>query len=65
MQEIPHDRAIITYCTCPNEASAAKVAEELLEEGWKSVHPLFGGFDAWKREGLPTEPKPQQREAEA
>jgi rhodanese-related sulfurtransferase len=65
LQEIPHDRAVITYCTCPNEASSAKVAQQLLDHGWKSVHPLFGGFDAWKRAGLPVEPVPQQQQFEA
>jgi rhodanese-related sulfurtransferase len=33
------------------------VAQELLEKGWKSVHPLYGGFDAWQKAGLPVEPK--------
>jgi 3-mercaptopyruvate sulfurtransferase SseA len=29
----------------------------LLERGWKSVHPLYGGFDAWVRAGMPVEKK--------
>jgi rhodanese-related sulfurtransferase len=33
------------------------VAQELLERGWKSVHPLYGGFDAWQKAGLPVESK--------
>lgn len=33
------------------------MAQELLEKGWKSVHPLYGGFDAWRKAGLPVEPK--------
>jgi 3-mercaptopyruvate sulfurtransferase SseA len=28
-----------------------------MEHGWKNVHPLFGGFDAWKKEGLPVDAK--------
>ena len=55
--EIPKDRVVITYCTCPNEASAARVAEELTERGWKNVHPLYGGFEAWKEAEGPIEPK--------
>jgi 3-mercaptopyruvate sulfurtransferase SseA len=25
--------------------------------GWKNVHPLYGGFDAWQQAGYPLEPK--------
>lgn len=54
---IPHDRIIITYCTWPNEASSARVAQLLLEQSWKNVHPLYGGFDAWEEAGGEVEPK--------
>jgi rhodanese-related sulfurtransferase len=33
------------------------VALQLLEKGYKNVHPLYGGFDAWREAGLPVEPK--------
>jgi len=33
------------------------VAQELMEHGWKNVHPLYGGFDAWMAAGLPVESK--------
>jgi rhodanese-related sulfurtransferase len=33
------------------------VAQALMEHGWKNVHPLFGGFDAWTEAGLPVDPK--------
>jgi rhodanese-related sulfurtransferase len=33
------------------------VAQELAEAGWKNVHPLYGGFDAWVKAGLPVDPK--------
>ena len=56
LSEIPHDRTVITYCTCPHEASAAKVAAQLAELGYKNVHPLFAGFAAWQKAGLPVEP---------
>jgi rhodanese-related sulfurtransferase len=57
LSEIPHDRTVITYCTCPHEASAAKVAQQLAEHGYRNVHPLFAGFEAWQKTGLPLEPK--------
>jgi rhodanese-related sulfurtransferase len=33
------------------------VAQELTERGWKNVHPLYGGFDAWVDAGLPLDAK--------
>jgi rhodanese-related sulfurtransferase len=51
--EIPRDRDIVLYCTCPNEATAAKVAMTLHKLGIERVHPLRGGFDEWKRLGYP------------
>jgi 3-mercaptopyruvate sulfurtransferase SseA len=28
-----------------------------MEHGWKNVHPLYGGFDAWTDAGLPVDDK--------
>lgn len=55
LPELPRDREIITYCTCPNEASAALAAQELMNEGFQRVYPLKGGFDAWREAGYPIE----------
>ena len=33
LSEISHDRTVITYCTCPHEASSAQVAVELAAHG--------------------------------
>jgi rhodanese-related sulfurtransferase len=33
------------------------VALQLLEKGYKNVHPLYGGFDAWREAGLPVDSK--------
>jgi 3-mercaptopyruvate sulfurtransferase SseA len=33
------------------------VAQELAARGWKNVHPLYGGFDAWVEAGLPVDQK--------
>ena len=57
LAEIPHDRTVITYCTCPHEASSADAAQKLAAHGYKNVHPLFIGFEAWEKAGLPLEPK--------
>jgi membrane protein DedA with SNARE-associated domain/rhodanese-related sulfurtransferase len=47
LEELPTDREIIFYCTCPNEASAAQVAKKLIALGYTKVRPLHGGLDAW------------------
>lgn len=41
-----HDRIIVTFCTCPNEASAALLADELIRAGYRRVRVLTGGVDA-------------------
>lgn len=51
--EIPLDRDIVLYCTCPSEATAAKTAMQLHKLGVDRVRPLRGGFDEWKRLGFP------------
>ena len=53
--ELPRDREIILYCTCPNEASAAKVARLLMNNGFRRVRPLKGGLEAWIEAGHPVE----------
>lgn len=40
------DRMIVTFCACPNEASAALLAKELLDAGFRRVRVLTGGNDA-------------------
>jgi membrane protein DedA with SNARE-associated domain/rhodanese-related sulfurtransferase len=51
--EIPRDRDIVLYCTCPSEATAAKTTMTLHKLGIERVRPLRGGFDEWKRLGFP------------
>jgi hypothetical protein len=40
------EMTVITFCTCPNEASAALLAERLLRSGYDRVRVLTGGKDA-------------------
>ncbi len=51
--EIPRDRDVVLYCTCPSEATSAKVALTMRRFGIERVRPLRGGFDAWKEQGYP------------
>jgi membrane protein DedA with SNARE-associated domain/rhodanese-related sulfurtransferase len=55
LADLPRDREIITYCTCPNEASAALAAQALTNQGFQKVRPLKGGFHAWRKAGYPIE----------
>ena len=54
-QEIPRDRDIILYCSCPNEVSSARMALQLRRKGITRVRPLLGGIDAWRERNYPTE----------
>jgi rhodanese-related sulfurtransferase len=49
--DLPRDREIVVYCTCPSEASAARVAKVLMNHGFREVRPLHGGLDAWIEAG--------------
>jgi membrane protein DedA with SNARE-associated domain/rhodanese-related sulfurtransferase len=53
--ELPRDRDIIVYCSCPNEASSASVALQLHRQGLERVRPLLGGIEAWRERDYPTE----------
>jgi rhodanese-related sulfurtransferase len=55
LQDLPRDRDIILYCTCPSEASAARMARMLMSHGFKRVRPLFGGLEAWLAAGYAVE----------
>jgi membrane protein DedA with SNARE-associated domain/rhodanese-related sulfurtransferase len=56
--EIPRDRDVVLYCTCPSEATAAKTAMQLHKLGIERVRPLRGGLDEWKRLGYPMDEIP-------
>jgi membrane protein DedA with SNARE-associated domain/rhodanese-related sulfurtransferase len=55
LASLPRDREIVLYCTCPNEASAARVARLLMDRGFTRVRPLEGGLDSWLAAGLVVE----------
>jgi rhodanese-related sulfurtransferase len=54
--EIPREREVIVYCSCPNEVSAAQVALKLKRFGIHRVRPLAGGIEAWQEQALPVVP---------
>jgi membrane protein DedA with SNARE-associated domain/rhodanese-related sulfurtransferase len=52
-ERIPRDQEIVLFCTCPSEATAARMTLALRKMGIARVRPLRGGFDEWKRLGYP------------
>ena len=57
--EIPPDREVVLYCSCPNEVSSARVALLLRRNGIARVRPLLGGIDAWRERNYPLDPHVQ------
>ena len=53
--DLPARGEVVVYCACPNEASAALVAQRLLRAGFTRVRPLAGGIDAWVAAGYRVE----------
>ena len=53
--DVPREREVVLYCTCPNEASSARVAMQLIQRGIIRVRPLAGGLNAWRDHGYPVE----------
>jgi membrane protein DedA with SNARE-associated domain/rhodanese-related sulfurtransferase len=63
--EIPRDREVVLYCTCPSEATSAKVAMELKKIGITRVRPLMGGLQAWENQGFPMDDFYHEEEVKA
>jgi rhodanese-related sulfurtransferase len=47
VRDWPKDRPIVTFCACPEDAGAVQAARHLLDNGYLSVRPLKGGYEAW------------------
>ncbi|MFP3556163.1 VTT domain-containing protein [Paraburkholderia sp. SIMBA_049] len=56
LNALDQDRKFVIYCDCPNEISAALVAEQMKAEGYTDVFPLAGGLDGWRAAGFALEP---------
>jgi membrane protein DedA with SNARE-associated domain/rhodanese-related sulfurtransferase len=55
VEQFPTDRDVVFYCSCPNEASAAVAARQLMRLGYTRVRPLLGGLEAWVSAGYEIE----------
>lgn len=47
MTSQPKDRMIVSYCSCPNDATSIRVTRELREQGF-DAWVLQGGYHAWR-----------------
>lgn len=62
-QDIPRDRDVVLYCSCPNETTSARMALLFHRKGIMRVRPLAGGIDAWRQRDYPIEPHPERASA--
>jgi rhodanese-related sulfurtransferase len=53
--ELPKDKHIILYCSCPAEHSSVMAAQNLHAKGVDNTAALVGGYPAWKAAGYPVE----------
>ncbi|HEU0184437.1 MAG TPA: rhodanese-like domain-containing protein [Blastocatellia bacterium] len=50
-KKLPHDKRIVTYCSCGTEGTSAAAATQLESAGFKNTAALLGGTNAWKQSG--------------
>lgn len=55
LKDVPKDRLLVTYCTCPDEATSGAFAGVLRTKGFTNVRALKGGYYAWLRVDGPVE----------
>lgn len=53
--ELPKDKTIILYCSCPAEHSSLGAAQILKAKGVENTAALVGGYPKWEQAGYPTE----------
>jgi rhodanese-related sulfurtransferase len=59
LKDVPRDREIITYCACPSEEASIAAAQILLDNGFKRVRALKGGWQDWLKVNGAVEPRPK------
>lgn len=57
VNKLPKDKDIYLYCTCVREATSARVAHLLREQGFNAFV-IVGGLAAWRKAGQPVETVP-------
>jgi rhodanese-related sulfurtransferase len=59
LKDVPKDRELVIYCACPSDEASIKAAQILLENGFKKVRVLKGGWLEWQKAAGPVEPRPR------
>jgi len=59
LKDLPKDREIVTYCSCPKDESSIAAAQILQAAGFKRVRVLQGGWTEWVKAGGPVDQKPK------
>jgi rhodanese-related sulfurtransferase len=54
LPDLPRDKTIIAYCTCPDEEASARLTKVLRRQGY-DAWALQGGLPAWRAAGYPME----------
>ena len=57
LKDLPKDREIVTYCSCPKDESSIAAAQILQASGFKRVRVLQGGWQEWLKANGPVEPR--------
>lgn len=53
--ELPRERTLVVYCEGGDCQSSLALAKRLHDEGFKDIRVMTGGWEEWKRAGLPEE----------
>ena len=49
LKDVPEDRQVVTYCSCPSDEASIKAAQVLMDSGFTNVRVLKGGWQDGKR----------------
>lgn len=53
--ELPRERTLVVYCEGGDCQSSLALAKRLHDEGFRDIRVLTGGWEEWKKAGLPEE----------
>ena len=59
LKDLPRDREIVTYCSCPKDESSIAAAQILQAAGFQRVRVLQGGWNEWVKANGPVQAKPR------
>ena len=57
LKNLPRDREVVTYCSCPNDEAAVRAAQILIDGGFKRSRVLKGGWSAWLKVNGQVQPR--------